>query len=73
MRIETYKCDICGVVRAEANHWLLAGVAEASRGRIWSIRDWNEDVAHESAIHLCGSVCAHKALDKHLARLHTGN
>src|SRR5262249_10601229 len=60
-----YRCDGCGVLKGETNHWWYAastlnaaGVAE------WWIRQWNSDAESPAVIHLCGTECAIKKLSE---------
>ena len=57
------KCDVCGVVRGEANHWILYSQA-APRGFI-SFGPWSDDAAKTHG-HLCGEQCANKLLHRRL-------
>lgn len=58
----TYKCDVCGVERGEANHWILARVA----GGCISFTRWAQLAAPEAEKHLCGHACAQALLGRHL-------
>ena len=63
MSIETlYKCDVCGAVRGESNHWFAVGKLT---GAIVVIQ-WDRAIL-EGATHICGQKCAHALLDRWLA------
>lgn len=64
MTITQVKCDVCGVVKQETNHWFLVFISSGMRG--FDVRvllgDINTyDNPHED---VCGSECLHKLLDK---------
>ena len=62
-----YNCDICGTERKEANHWFVASSGEDSLHFVtWAKAESDNVLNAESAVHLCGQVCAHKLLDRFL-------
>ncbi len=69
MRIETVKCDQCGVVKGESNHWLQMDVAPFNRSDTfpkWRISVNDEGPAPRptyNRLDLCGQECFHKKLD----------
>ena len=57
---ETITCDICGIRKGEANHWLLWRPADGPPGGI-QFAPW--DPTHfRAAHHLCGDACAARLL-----------
>ncbi len=68
MRIETVKCDECGVVKDAANHWLSMDVeaAERPQGYLPAITiDLGGDPQEGFERHdICGQGCFHRHLDK---------
>ncbi len=60
---KTYKCDVCGVLRGEANHWLHARLQD---GGWLSFSRWNDARQHDLYLHICGHDCAHVLLSRHL-------
>lgn len=64
MRIETVKCDQCGAVKGESNHWLHMDVATNRDGNIIyvSIGRAKTEQGFER-MDLCGQECFHKILD----------
>jgi len=57
--ITQYKCDGCGAIKGEANHWWLASNLSGSL----AIAPWDGGWAVDRAQHYCGAACVHKALD----------
>lgn len=66
MKIQSYQCDECGVVKQKSNHWVV-GYASGAAGAIY-FWPWSEDAASGEAIHLCGAGCAGKVLDRQIAK-----
>lgn len=61
MKTQSYKCDICGVEKREANHWL---VARRFGWRSVLFRPWSEVTAgSKGVVHLCGQNHAHEFLN----------
>jgi hypothetical protein len=56
-----YKCDECGVLKGESNHWWRA---RFSKG-LFTIRAWGS-VTNETKgeFHLCSESCASKAMSR---------
>ena len=58
---QPYKCDYCGQLKGDANHWFLSVILNST----FLLRRWNEQFAdsgdHE---HICSEQCAIKALNK---------
>lgn len=62
MEFISYKCDECGAVKAEANHWFLACIMFGPR---FVITPWGSELPDTaSPLHLCGLSCAVKAMQK---------
>lgn len=63
-KIETYKCDVCGVLKGETNHWF-----KISMGTAYAIVA-KFDVAEtgESLSHVCGQSCAQHKLNEFMGR-----
>lgn len=62
MRKVVYTCEQCAEQRTPSNHWFM--YREIAGGGI-AFYPWPE-VDDEKDKHLCSSVCAAKALHKHL-------
>ena len=65
--VTTYRCDVCGKLKQEANHWMRAVliVLESYRMPVFTITGWDgvfPDGANQ--LHLCGMECAQKAMAK---------
>jgi hypothetical protein len=58
--VTTYRCDVCGKLKQEANHWYLAH-ANAAR---FVIHRWDLELNYDPKLHLCGMECAQKAMAK---------
>ena len=67
MKIETFKCDGCGALKAELNHWfeLCPPDAKVSRDSI-TILPW-PDKPINNAMHLCSDACVIKAVQQWLS------
>lgn len=65
---EQISCDICGVVKQQANHWILWG--KSSVGVI-DFSSWGSEYKYLG--HLCGESCAHKMLAKAIEDWGRGN
>jgi hypothetical protein len=63
MKIEVYKCDVCGTVKGESNHWYLG----TSHTDSFNIFPW-EDAIGDSIKHICGRQCAQKFLETWLSK-----
>jgi hypothetical protein len=63
---EKITCDHCGIVKGEANHWMLWDLDLNPRFFPWSREYKNEDRGH-----LCGESCAGKLLSKAIAAWRT--
>lgn len=64
MKVELYKCDICGAVKQEANHWYRASRNDAPS---FYIVPRHDEYTATKEMHLCGLECAGKAMHKALA------
>lgn len=62
MKITTVKCDECGVVKEESNHWLHVDV-DMDSGPLVHINDAYVANGFER-LDLCGQGCFHRHLDK---------
>ena len=62
MRIETVKCDECGVVKKDSNHWLHIDVLGPMEPFI-HLGHKEPDPSFERR-DLCGQGCFHRHLDK---------
>lgn len=71
-----WKCDYCPTVKGENNHWFMVNVANEALVAFILV-PWSESVAGAEVDdkpayeHICGSVCAGKALEKWLGQAST--
>jgi hypothetical protein len=69
-----WKCDYCGTVKGENNHWLMRDrVVPTDDHDVFIMPRWNEEQAGREFPdgtpiyeHICGNVCAGRALEKWL-------
>jgi len=60
--VTTYRCDVCGKLKQEANNWFRA---IASLAPTFGIVTWDAPLQRPSGeLHLCGMECAQKAMAK---------
>lgn len=67
--VTTYKCDVCGVLKQEANHWFRAFLRKSgSEGLSFILILWEgrypATIGQPADMHLCGLQCATKAMHK---------
>jgi hypothetical protein len=79
MKFETYKCDICGALKGETNHWWLRQVSDNSVYFLLSTRLADHDAVvsaqpldlraptDDKVQHICSEQCATKALSQWMA------
>lgn len=64
MKVDGHKCDECGVMKQESNHWVLASVF----GAALHLYPWDAEVPDKDRmLHLCGEGCAAKVQSKQIA------
>ncbi len=69
---ETYRCDVCGKSKTEADRdWWLAwlgnttGEPGSDGESMIKMTGWNHVLSHAAEVrHLCGAGCAHTLLDR---------
>jgi hypothetical protein len=59
---EKITCDVCGIERGPANHWIVSDNDRAN-GKL-SFHIWTK--AYQEYGHLCGSGCATKLLEQQI-------
>ncbi len=71
MQAETITCDECGVLKREANHWLVAITRPEFEGIIFQPAETTESPRNPLFFYkdLCGHGCAHKKLGAYLDEL----
>ncbi len=58
---ETITCDLCGIRKGEANHWLLWRVADPGQPAAIHFAPWHPE-QFRTHRHLCGDACAARLL-----------
>ena len=58
---ETITCDICGIRKGEANHWLLWSTEDIGPAGSIRFAPWHPALVHTHR-HLCGDACAARLL-----------
>jgi hypothetical protein len=61
MQINTYKCDMCGTVKGENNHWFRICNADGIK-----LEAWNKMPSSETTVDLCSDSCVIKVVQKWL-------
>ena len=67
MQVNTYKCDVCGALKKEANHWFMAGTGMIGDAR-FIVVPWGGSLPGGATLHLCGIGCATKAMQSKMTR-----
>lgn len=59
MKIETYKCDICGARKGETNHWMIVTVSTDNPGSQpqLTIVEFDEEPRNNNDRDVCGVTC----------------
>jgi len=78
MKVETYKCDVCGKVKGDVNHWWIVALAtdrEVGFGLV--LVAWSEEALDDRSLnhledarklHLCGSECVQKKVNEFMSK-----
>ena len=72
-KIETYRCDVCGAVKKQTNHWFrlesceTGALVQAFDGlffmaRVFSGQQMPPSPVRTEAFHLCGQNCVNRKL-----------
>ena len=69
----TYKCDGCGKLKAEVNHWFVASEISPSNGDLLNslsmgIHRWPRHKDAAGVKHLCGAECVIKYVNEFLGK-----
>jgi hypothetical protein len=69
--VSTFRCDECGKIKEEANHWYKALVFRTppAASKQFMVAPWDSPdlefvIEDERILHLCGMGCAVKAMTK---------
>lgn len=62
------KCDVCGAVKGETNHWLVAVTVSNRAGIMFIPAECVEESRNPLAVYedICGHDCAHKHFSRWL-------
>ena len=65
MRVDTFKCDVCGIQKGETNHWYsLEKTVKNDNARLELLAAVFTDPAY---MHLCSDACVIKAVQQWLS------
>ena len=69
MQVNTYKCDVCGALKKEANHWFMAATGMTGDAR-FIVVPWGSSLpgSADDHSHLCGMGCVVKAMQSEMTR-----
>lgn len=62
--IRQYKCDGCGTLKGETNHWYKVRIKEAFHIYRWNFGGEGSEDLSAQMLHLCGSACVTKAVSE---------
>lgn len=62
--VSTFRCDVCGKLKEQANHWYRGCQTDEPRFVIVSWDAASVLPAHHPVLHFCGMECAVKAMQK---------
>ena len=61
MKVDTYKCDVCGIVKGENNHWFRIDTAAGLE-----LNAWNVAPMTSTSVDLCSDSCVIKTVQQWL-------
>lgn len=62
MKVDTYRCDVCGQIKGENNHWFRIDTAATTL----ELHSWGAVEPKESTVDLCSDQCVTKVVQKWL-------
>jgi hypothetical protein len=62
MKVDTYKCDVCGQIKGENNHWFRADTGTSGI----ELNAWGIIPASATTMDLCSDQCVIKVVQKWL-------
>lgn len=69
MKIETYKCDVCGVQKGETNHWFKVIFVAGGDG-MFLFPAHRECMSSEGKeFDLCGQQCVQRKVEEYIGSL----
>jgi hypothetical protein len=64
---QPYKCDYCGKIKGESNHWWLR--VTYGPGQAFIVDEWSAQLADQGNVeHICSQECASKALSQWMSQ-----
>ncbi len=64
-----YKCDVCGAVKGEANHWYKMRVLDALHIYRWDFGGEGGSDLSGQRLHLCGQACVLKKVNEFMGKV----
>lgn len=68
MKVETFKCDVCGKVKGEANHWWKLAFMDEGRPHL-VLLPMADKYEPTGSIHLCGESCVQRKVSEFMSGL----
>lgn len=64
MKIDSYKCDSCGIQKLDTNHWFkFRAYPNEGNGAEFIVNDWNDKSSdYPNTLHLCSDGCVIKTV-----------
>jgi len=64
MKVDSYKCDVCGTAKADTNHWhKFRSYPDEGNGAEFIVNDWKQQgTDYPSTKHLCSDACVVKTV-----------
>ena len=62
MKVDTYKCDVCGTIKGENNHWFRIDTGVSGL----ELNAWGVMPPSETTVDLCSDQCVIKVVQKWL-------
>lgn len=69
MKVDSYKCDGCGIQRGDGNHWFkFRAYPNEGNGAEFIVNDWkSEGTEYPNTVHLCSDACVVKTVQAWLS------
>jgi hypothetical protein len=62
MKVDTFKCDVCGQIKGENNHWFRIDTGMSGL----EVNAWGVMPASSTTVDLCSDMCVIKVVQKWL-------
>lgn len=67
MKVESYKCDGCGKMKGETNHWwIMYASRDLDNAPMFQIYTWPSGTPSDGVKHICSQECAIKTISEWL-------